>query len=368
MYFSTDLVHAGRWPVRSLNSRGWGWQWCWAGSGQVEGMERWVFADPPRSFPHRCRANRCQSIHPKTWQSALHSLGTEFAAENREQLKFIYIYMHNNRLWSMFFSCILRTNSVSLTLEKGPANLQSPLNPKAVEVSKNNIESEYSLTTLWVPIHSFIDNRMIFIASHWTLAIIDQSPSSAHQTLTFTVQTLTSDSSIHRSSFYIHSSDSGIHSSDSHIHWSCIGLDVCIYIYIRDVSCFTLQVGCLVLRGRLFMINYTLHNSMDWVQKVWVLTQWQQSINLWIQEVVTEIKSKTQQWESHFIIQCHVYWRAGTFGLTQQERPLGRQHWPQLETHTGPSAQIHLMCFSPEWPEKSFKNTDQSKFRGWMDV
>lgn len=159
----------------------------------------------------------------------------------------------------MFFSCILRTNSVSLTLEKGPANLQSPLNPKAVEVSKNNIESEYSLTTLWVPIHSFIDNRMIFIASHWTLAIIDQSPSSAHQTLTFTVQTLTSDSSIHRSSFYIHSSDSGIHSSDSHIHWSCIGLDVCIYIYKR--------CELLYFAGRMFGIEgATLHDKLHSAQ------------------------------------------------------------------------------------------------------
>lgn len=37
--------------------------------------------------------------------------------------------------------------------------------------------------------------------------------------------------------------------------------------------------------------------------------------------------------------------------LTQQERPLETQQWPQLETHTGSSVQTHQMCFSPEWPE-----------------
>lgn len=44
---------------------------------------------------------------------------------------------------------------MSLTLEKGPANLQSPLNPKAVEVSKNVIEFEYSLDSEY-PTHSLI--------------------------------------------------------------------------------------------------------------------------------------------------------------------------------------------------------------------
>lgn len=192
------------------------------------------------------------------------------------------------------------------------------------------------------------------------MTFTDQAFISSHQTLAFTDQTLTSTDPALVKLWVSSQSCSIIRLNMKQV------LDMCMYM--RDVSCFTLQVGCLVLRWRLFMINYTLQNSMDWVQKIWVLTQWQQSINLWIQEVVTEIKSKTQQWESHFIIQCHLYWRAGAFGLTQQERPLGRQHWPQLETHTGLSAQTHPMCFSPEWPEKSFNNTDESKFIGWIDV
>ncbi len=52
---------------------------------------------------------------------------------------------------NVFLYCMLRANSVSHTLEKGPANLQSPLNPKAVEtskVSKDVILQSHTLTTL----------------------------------------------------------------------------------------------------------------------------------------------------------------------------------------------------------------------------
>lgn len=160
MCFSTDLVHAGRWPVRSLNSRGWGWQWCWAGSGQVEGMERWVFADPLRSFPHRCQANRCQSIHPETWQLAPHSLGTEFAVENREQLKFIYIdIVYNIRFWSIFlhFENKFSVNHLRERTSKPPESIK----PKSCG-------GKSKLYRIWVLTHnSFIDYRMIFIASRW---------------------------------------------------------------------------------------------------------------------------------------------------------------------------------------------------------
>lgn len=57
-------------------------------------------------------------------------------------------------------------------------------------------------------------------------------------------------------------------------------------IKTSEMSFITLQTGGLVLRGRLFVVDHALDDSMDRVQEVGVLAHGQQCTDLGIQQIV----------------------------------------------------------------------------------